>query len=273
MSERTGDLIWNILCAVWISSTCSPRSSSRLSDCATRAWISPAYCGGESFSNSMLRLERRRNENGSHRPSGIFILISELSTSVTGRRQIERRSASEPLMTICVTSSMVWHMTPSTARMMSPWMSVPSRSAGPPLVMAPTVTSPSHRSTAMPSVPPTMSRTMVTSKNSSLSECGLRVMPSYPSSSSPSAAAAATAPASACDMRRGIWPPLASDTDLRALYASMPVAPSASSRWRSRASSSRRFFSSLSCDSLSAFSASACPAVGSRARNAWGVRG
>ena len=178
MSLRIGDLIWNILCAVWISSTCriregagdrwgerelqcvvagpgrarrhgalagpeialglepasgvggreacvrresgcallctcSPRSSRRLSDCATRAWISPAYCGGErreqgcggvreaggvggchceershhsewrrvggeegggiitcggeSFSNSMLRLERRRKEKGSHR--------------------------------------------------------------------------------------------------------------------------------------------------------------------------------------------------------------
>jgi len=78
-----------------------------LSDCATRAWISPAYCGGDSFSNSMLRLERRRKEKGSHSPSGIFILISLLSTSVTGRRQIERRSASEPLMTICVTSSIV----------------------------------------------------------------------------------------------------------------------------------------------------------------------
>mmetsp|Transcript_28541 Transcript_28541/g.66869 ORF Transcript_28541/g.66869 Transcript_28541/m.66869 type:complete len:236 (-) Transcript_28541:1767-2474(-) len=161
-------LIWKDLCAVTISSTRSPRSSSRLRLCARRAWISPAYTGGESFSNSMLRLESSLNAKGSHSPLGILMRISDSSTTVTGRRQIDKRSDLEPRMTMCVTSSMVEQMTPSTARIMSPCTSVPSRSAGPPVVMAPTVTSPSHKSTATPSVPPARSRSITTSKSSSL---------------------------------------------------------------------------------------------------------
>mmetsp|Transcript_42233 Transcript_42233/g.116786 ORF Transcript_42233/g.116786 Transcript_42233/m.116786 type:complete len:249 (+) Transcript_42233:1809-2555(+) len=167
-SSRELALIWNVLWPVSISSTLSSLSAASLSECARRAWISPEKSGGVSFSNSMLRLESSRKAKGSQSPVGIFISSFDSSTVVTGRRQMESVSDLEPLITICVTSSMVPHTTPSTARMMSPWMSVPSRSAGPSVVIAPTVTSPSHRSTAMPSVPPGWSRTMVTSKNSSL---------------------------------------------------------------------------------------------------------
>mmetsp|Transcript_32408 Transcript_32408/g.85034 ORF Transcript_32408/g.85034 Transcript_32408/m.85034 type:complete len:337 (+) Transcript_32408:1599-2609(+) len=160
-------LISNALCPVSIASTLSAPSSFNFREWASRACISPAYCGGESFSNSMLRFESSRKAKGAHSPDGIRILISDSRTTETGRRQMESLKEMPPLMTHIVTSSIVEHDSPSTARMMSPWIKEPSRSAGPFVVIAPTVTSPSHRSTAIPNVPPCWSRVITTSKSSS----------------------------------------------------------------------------------------------------------
>mmetsp|Transcript_13329 Transcript_13329/g.44476 ORF Transcript_13329/g.44476 Transcript_13329/m.44476 type:complete len:328 (+) Transcript_13329:2066-3049(+) len=151
----------------------------------------------------MLRFESSRKANGSHSPLGMRIRIIDSSTTETGRRQIDRRMSLGAFCTIPVTSSIVLHGQPSTPLMTSPCTSVPSRSAGPPVVMAPTVTSPSHRSTAIPSVPLPTSRMISTSKYSSFLTAWLEdafssdMVPSMPPPATFSAAASFCASVSA----------------------------------------------------------------------------
>mmetsp|Transcript_25609 Transcript_25609/g.82712 ORF Transcript_25609/g.82712 Transcript_25609/m.82712 type:complete len:362 (+) Transcript_25609:2226-3311(+) len=184
----------------------------------------------------MLRLERSRKAKGSHSPVGIRIRISDSSTTETGRRTTDSRIALGPLTTMTVTSSMVAQAAPSTALMTSPCTSVPSRSAGPPVEIAPTVTSPSHRSTAMPNVPLAESRTTTTSNISSCvteySDLALRSDGSSMELALRDASAAARAPS-------GKWAPISAGQTVEAEARRRPSAvdeprrPSKSGRRRS----------------------------------------